>query len=120
MLTNPQAIAQLTSVKGNNDNISGALDAALKILTTGYQSDQVANHAAIADGIAKGVAQAVQAATDPLQAQIQTLTENKDTLSKQVDDLTAQVASLTPVPVDTASVDATLVDPAQDTTVTSE
>lgn len=66
MDTNQTAITQLTSFKGQQDEISSALAMAIVVLTTGYQSDTEANEVAIASGIDA----AVKAATDPLNAQI--------------------------------------------------
>lgn len=50
-MTPEQAIIQLKSLKGQQDNVSAALAIAIGLLTDGYQSDQ----AAIAEGIATGL-----------------------------------------------------------------
>lgn len=70
MDTNQTAITQLTSFKGQQDEISSALAMAIVVLTTGYQSDTETNEAAIAAGVSSGIDSAVKAATDPLNAQI--------------------------------------------------
>ena len=77
-MTNADAIAQLTSLKGQTQDTVDALGVALTLLTTGYQSDQQA----ITDGIAAGVDAAVAVAVAPL--------------NQQIADLTAQAAAPTP------------------------
>lgn len=61
--SNEERIAELTSVKGQHDNASDALGAAIAVLTDGYQSDQQE----ISDGVAAGLS----AATAPYATKIQ-------------------------------------------------
>lgn len=61
-----------------------AIDVALTVLENGYQSDQGAIASAVAKGVSDGVDAAVSAATQPLNDQIVTLTQEISNLTLQL------------------------------------
>ena len=86
-MDNTTLLSTLSSWKNSIDSqITGqiaqksVLDAAVTLLTNGYQSDQQT----IADGISSGIASAVKDATDPLNTQIATLTEQLATANATI------------------------------------
>ncbi len=73
-MTNQDSIVQLTALKGQHENDATAIGVALKILTTGYESDEQDVREQIDSGVAAGLAEAVAP------------------LNKQIADLEAQLA----------------------------
>lgn len=84
-LTTPEQITQINALKEDYETNAEVFGYALSLVRDGYQSDQQA----ITDGIAAGLASAVRAATDPLDARIADL-------QTQLDAANATIAATTP------------------------